>query len=92
MGPPCDSESCKKSSMRECQSIDEDTRKGILNYFWEKLNWDQKKMYIVSLVTKSEKKMKPKRNQESNQEEILPMHTKLKKQMERVCQYAKRCF
>lgn len=42
-GPPCYSESCKNSLLRGCQSIDENTRKEVHSYFWEKLNWDQKK-------------------------------------------------
>lgn len=63
LGPPCNSEACKKSKLRQCQSIEINERDEIFSYFWEKLSWDQKKIYIVSLVTKSEKN-RQKRSQE----------------------------
>lgn len=56
LGPPCKSEACKKSKFRQCQGIEMNERDEIFSNFWEKLSWDQKKMYIVSLVTKAEKK------------------------------------
>lgn len=68
LGPPCASNACRKSKLRQCQSVEEEEeeRKELFSYFWEKLNWDQKKCYTISLVTKSEKKQTRKKPQEES--------------------------
>lgn len=66
LGPPCASNACRKSKLRQCQSVEEEERKELFSYFWEKLSWDQKKLYTISLLTKSEKN-KQGRNHKKNQ-------------------------
>lgn len=50
MGPPCTSTNCRKIKARDCSRIDESLRKELFQYFWENMNWDQRKIYIASLV------------------------------------------
>lgn len=39
-------------------SVEEKERKEVFSNFWEKLSWDQYKLYTTSLVSKSEKTRK----------------------------------
>lgn len=55
MGQTCDGKICQNSDVRDCQSIDENTRQAIFNDFWGKMSWDQEKVYIVSLVKNRKK-------------------------------------
>ncbi|XP_053375677.1 uncharacterized protein LOC128547331 [Mercenaria mercenaria] len=43
---------CRKS--RKCFEVSEETRKSIFSSFWSNMDWQQKKVYAVSLVSKSE--------------------------------------
>lgn len=54
MGAACMRSSCRKS-FRQCQNIDEETRASLFKEFWDKMSWDQKKIYVASLVKKKEK-------------------------------------
>lgn len=49
MGPACNSNHCKKT--KDCQKIKQEEREAIFNFFWKKMNWDQKKVYVTSLVS-----------------------------------------
>lgn len=42
VGPPCASNACRKSKLRQCQSVEEEERKELFSYFWGKLSWDLK--------------------------------------------------
>lgn len=53
-GPACTSQACLKAIARHCQNITEDRRQTIFNTFWNTLSWDQKKIYVASLVKKVE--------------------------------------
>nr|XP_046229038.1 zinc finger protein 135-like isoform X2 [Scatophagus argus] len=50
MGMPCQSVVCQKSSKLNCRQIDESKRGEIFKYFWEKLDWKERKIYVKSLV------------------------------------------
>ena len=50
MGPKCTSPYCSKSKARRCNDISEDNRKSMFDSFWTKLDWNQRKTYIASLV------------------------------------------
>ena len=48
LSPRCCSTRCEKS--KKCPDLSEDDRQEIFKNFWDNLNWDEKKMYIISLV------------------------------------------
>ncbi|VEN44965.1 unnamed protein product, partial [Callosobruchus maculatus] len=56
MGPKCTSNKCAKYRNRYCALITEEERNKVFKIFWEQLSWDQKKIYISSLVEKVETK------------------------------------
>lgn len=75
IGPTCESVVCEKSDVRQCQSICENTRQTIFKDFWEKMSWDQKKVYIVSLVRKIEKKRTTKEEGEQSRRNFTYEYT-----------------
>ena len=52
LGPPCSSEYCKKSSLRNCCSFNEDQRRWIFNKFWSMSSWSERRLYVHTLVEK----------------------------------------
>lgn len=52
LGPPCTSTKCLKFKTRFCNTITLDERSSIFQNFWRELDWDQKKIYITSLMKK----------------------------------------
>ncbi len=50
IGMPCQSTACQNSTKLNCSSIDEGKREGIFNYFWGKLDWKERRIYVKSLV------------------------------------------
>lgn len=50
MGSKCSSEFCKKSSKRHCFEISDRMREEIFNFFWQQLNWIQRKVYVCDLI------------------------------------------
>lgn len=50
MGPRCQSTGCMKSSKHHCSTIEEADREDIFKCFWEHMTWEEKKMYVRSLV------------------------------------------
>ncbi|CAL8334252.1 unnamed protein product [Arctogadus glacialis] len=49
-------QSCQKSSKLHCTEIDEGKREEIFKYFWGKLDWKERKIYVKSLVEVSDVK------------------------------------
>lgn len=52
MGLACESVHCKKSNLRDCQSLSEEQRKGIFDRFWSIKSWEQRRQYVHTLVNK----------------------------------------
>lgn len=52
MGPPCTSSKCVKYKTRFCNTINLERRNSIFHKFWKELEWDQKKIYVTSLMKK----------------------------------------
>ena len=49
------SKKCEKmSKMRQCSLITDENRNAIFEKFWKTMSWEEKKMYVVSLVEKAE--------------------------------------
>ncbi|CAH1106162.1 unnamed protein product [Psylliodes chrysocephalus] len=53
IGPRYGSTLCKKSKTRKCHTISEENKQELFKKFWSDMSWDQKKVYIASLVLKS---------------------------------------
>lgn len=90
LGPACTSQACLKASTTHCQDITEDQRQTIFNKFWNTLSWDQKKMYVASLVRKVEKKEDKKKGEVSRRSTILKYSIKL--QMEKLLTFVRIYF
>lgn len=60
LGPSCNSKFCEKSKVRGCQKLTEECRQNIYSNFWNTLNWDQRKTYVLGLVTRSKTSRKTK--------------------------------
>lgn len=50
IGPKCSSDYCKYSSKRQCNEFTETMRNDIFNFFWNELNWNQRKVFVSDLV------------------------------------------
>lgn len=50
MGPGCVSEGCRRSSKRSCNAICDEDREKIFQYFWQTLDWNERKVYVCGLV------------------------------------------
>ncbi|KAG5277858.1 hypothetical protein AALO_G00092150 [Alosa alosa] len=50
IGPRCTSVACEKSSKHHCSEITEADRDKIFKNFWENMTWEEKRMYVCSLV------------------------------------------
>lgn len=58
LGPRCLSKFCLTSKKRNCHGVSEIQRVANFNRFWDGMNWDQKKVYIASLVDVGETERK----------------------------------
>lgn len=56
MGERCQNASCQKSSKIRCCEVDEGKREELFKYFWEKLDWKERRIYVKSLVEVSDVK------------------------------------
>ena len=55
MGPPCNSQFCKKSKFRQCNDICETMRVELFNYFWLDLkSWELRNNMYQYWLTKSQ--------------------------------------
>lgn len=50
LGPTCSSSKCLKYKTRFCSTINEAQREALFKKFWDEMSWDQKKVYVVSLM------------------------------------------
>lgn len=71
MGATCTSKMCVKSASRKCNFFTEESRKKIFETFWNDLNWDQRKVYVCSHVTRVATKRKTKQEELSRREGTL---------------------
>ncbi|XP_055383783.1 uncharacterized protein LOC129613653 [Condylostylus longicornis] len=50
LGPRCTSSLCKISKLRNCDSISDKTREKIFNDIWQRWDWQQRKVWVASMV------------------------------------------
>ncbi|CAH0731344.1 unnamed protein product, partial [Brenthis ino] len=86
LGPPCTSSFCQKSKLRGCQRFEEETRKSIHDKFWKTMNWDQRRVYVAGLVTRSARSRHTKSALETSRREgtfsyYLPIESDVKVQV-----------
>jgi len=48
MGPRCDSKRCERA--RSCHLLSDEDRQKMFSNFWSTMDWDQRKIYVVSLA------------------------------------------
>ncbi|KAK3746925.1 hypothetical protein RRG08_030336 [Elysia crispata] len=58
MGPECTSSACKKSKLRDCDSISTDDRQKMFNTFWRLSSWESRKVYVTTTVKSVDIKQK----------------------------------
>lgn len=86
MGQSCVSRFCVRSTKRACQSIKEQERENLFKNFWKTLNWDQRKVYIVSLVERKEVLRKRTVSEASRRSDTLQYHLVVNGKKVQVCQ------
>lgn len=91
MGPPCNSKGCEKTKLRQCKEINETEREQLFNTFWSDLSWDQKKIYIGSLVVRSEPIVSRKEDPTKSRRQNTLSYT-LKKPNGKIIQVCKKLF
>lgn len=72
----CISEFCKKSVVRNCNKFSDERRLEIHQSFWGNMNWDQRKIYVVGLVTRkgTARKTKDESRREGTYNYFLPLN------------------
>lgn len=60
------SKRCATSKVKQCSSFNEDDRKAIFKMFWENMNWEERKVYVNSLVGTSATASKTAENSRRN--------------------------
>ncbi|KAI8431591.1 hypothetical protein MSG28_016080 [Choristoneura fumiferana] len=69
LGPACTADFCKKGTHRKCSSFEEERRRKIFNYFWNELDWSNKRKYVRSLVDVIPPKRRTLKNKEVSRKE-----------------------
>uniref|UniRef100_A0A1B6K9A6 Uncharacterized protein n=1 Tax=Graphocephala atropunctata TaxID=36148 RepID=A0A1B6K9A6_9HEMI len=86
IGPRCESRACMRSKFRACPMISDDDRQSIFNGFWKTMTWDQRRVYIVSLVEKADISRKKTDSENSRRTETLKYHLVVRNERLQVCQ------
>ena len=86
LGAPCQSGSCRSSSKLHCGEVTEAQREEIFNYFWGKLDWKERKIYVQSMVQVSDVKRRRTGEEESRRSATLFCHLVAGGCRLRVCQ------
>lgn len=89
MGPTCNSNHCKKT--RDCQKFTERDREVMFNFFWKKMNWDQKKVYVTSLVSSVAPKRRTVEKTENNRRNYT-LQYRLKTQDNKILKVCKNMY
>lgn len=84
MGIRCTSKQCENSKLRHCNLISEEDRHQIFNTFWNKMSWDQKKTFVLSMVDVSVPKRRT-TGGDSRRTGTKTYHLKVIEEKKRVC-------
>ncbi|XP_072550288.1 uncharacterized protein [Salminus brasiliensis] len=85
MGSGCASEACRKSAKRFCHTFSEEDRQNIFQNFWQKMNWEERRIYVAGLVDHTPVARKRSVSQESRRLSTLSYHLMLDGEKKRVC-------
>lgn len=83
LGPRCSSNYCRTSKKRNCHDVDEGKRVSLFERFWSDLGWDQKKIYVASLVDVDDTNMKV--SQDSRRSNTMQYFLKIDNKRIQVC-------
>ncbi|KAG8317448.1 hypothetical protein J6590_108362 [Homalodisca vitripennis] len=86
MGPPCTSRFCERSKVRFCNSIIQQERQEIFSNYWNNMNWDQRKVFIVNNVLKTPVKRRVAEGDESRRNDTLTYYLTVNGKKMKVCQ------
>lgn len=56
LGPACKSKECVRVKNKHCSKITEEARLKIFKNFWDEMNWDQRKVFVINHVKKCDVK------------------------------------
>lgn len=85
IGPRCDSKECLRIKSRHCSAITEQNRQILFEYFWTKMNWDQRKVFVINHVKKVETKRTYTKRDESRRKFTLQYNLTVDNEMLQVC-------
>jgi hypothetical protein len=83
MGPLCMSKRCFSGKSMYCSKLTEEIRKNIFDTYW-KMSWEEKKMYVCSMIDKKPTKRKTK-DCNSRRSDSKIYYLKVNNKKERVC-------
>lgn len=86
MGLPCQSAACQRSSKLHCTQVDQSKREEIFIYFWEKLDWKERKIFVQSLAEVSSVKRQRTEADTSRRSASIFCHLVVDGRRLRVCQ------
>lgn len=85
MGPGCESAACRKSSKRFCNVITEKDRQDIFQFFWQRMDWDERKIYVAGLVDSTPVERRRSAAENSRRSTTLSYHLKVGGERKMVC-------
>ncbi|XP_030292040.1 uncharacterized protein LOC115592917 [Sparus aurata] len=86
MGKPCQSAACQKSTKLHCREVEELKREKIFKYFWGKLDWKERKIFVKSSVEMCSVKRRRTGAEESRRSTSIFCHLVVDGRRLRVCQ------
>lgn len=84
--PTCTSSTCRRSKERKCELFSEADRKQLFNQYWTSLDWQQKRVYVLSSVEKVPTKVTKSKQDVSRRTETLFYYLERNGLKLRVCQ------
>ncbi|CAH1099611.1 unnamed protein product [Psylliodes chrysocephalus] len=81
----CDGKHCGKTKVYLCNSVTNEKRNQIFENFWKDLTWDQKKMFVINNVEKTEPKRRKTENKETQKSNSFFYYLRIDGKPLRVC-------
>lgn len=81
----CDGKHCEKTKVYFCNKVTNEKRSQIFQNFWTDLTWDQKKMFVVNNVEKTEPKRRKTETKETQKSNSFIYYLRVAGQPLRVC-------
>ncbi|GLV37529.1 hypothetical protein CBL_20341 [Carabus blaptoides fortunei] len=86
LGPRCNSSMCLKSKeKRQCYKISEEQRQAVFKLFWSDMNWNERKIFVATLVHRVNVKQRTTQKASSPKNYTLKYHLKIENELVPVC-------